>query len=107
MSRTPEQYLSTLQRIPDDIILAIAAQDFEEGSPARCVCGWAVRESIARAAGIDADTVELSSCLLTLDCVERFGGERDEWLHIYYGVMDFRAPAVETAFVDRLNEIVR
>lgn len=107
----PASYLATLRRIPDDIILAIAAQDFEENRARQCVCGWAFRESLARELNRDADTpLSTTEAWLAIDsevrCHERFGGRARQWSRLFIGASE-DTPNVEAAFVDRLDEIVR
>lgn len=106
----PRSYLKTLQRIPDDIILAIAAQDFEESRASRCICGWAFRESLARELNRDPNDASIAPSYVLVDseirCHERFRGGLREWQRLFVGAST-DTPNVEAAFVDRLNEIVR
>lgn len=100
---TVKTYLATLLRIPDDIVLAIAAQDFDESLPTRCICGWALRESIARAANRDPASIGRQwNGSTTRECQRRFGGRIDNWWDLFSGAA-IDTPAVETAFADRLD----
>ena len=101
-------YLRTLQRIPDDIILAIAAQDFDERDNERCVCGWAFREKFARETRVDpnGDAACYAMYDAEMQCADRFGGGEHEWSLLYMGACN-DMPNVETAFVSRLDEIVQ
>lgn len=110
---TPSRLLETLRRIPDEIILAIAGQDFDGADGARCVCGWAFRESLARELNVDPAGEETFGASLMFNsadlCAERFGGESGEWSDIYgsaftEGSGSYRE--LEFAFVGRLDEIV-
>ena len=96
-------YLDTLRRIPADIILAIAAQDFDEQRGSSCVCGWALRESIARSANVAPE--EIQTGYAPYGCADRFGGDMEEWERLYYGACQ-STRNVERAFVKRLDEIV-
>ncbi len=101
----PETYLDTLRRIPDDIILAIGAQDFDECSFERCVCGWALRERLARELNVEPESVKAEIFTVPGRCSELFSGDYTEWHALFQGAM-MDTLNVETAFVDRLNEIV-
>jgi hypothetical protein len=102
---TYQPYLTTLRRIPADIVLALGARDIEPQSVQRCLCGWAVREAIARAADLPAETIH-SHTIITA-CVKQFGGGREEWSDIFYGVLRPNTmPAIERAFVERVLESV-
>lgn len=106
-ARVPSRdYLATLRRIPDDIFLAIFSHDFDEGDGDRCVCGWAMREGIARVLGVDADATDETNYESYETCQRFFGGDEREWLDLYYDAAS-RSSEVEMAVVDRLNEIVR
>lgn len=98
----------TLDRLPDEIALAIGLRVFEVGDPCACVCGWAVREAIARETNLvewpDADTnadgeTEFSQNGLA----RRYGGDRREWDAIFTGVCHpFLAEKIEEALFDRV-----
>lgn len=96
-------YLETLRRIPDDIVLAIFAHDFDEGHGEQCVCGWALRESMTRELNMPAEDVLVG--LPITRCHGRFGGSLREWDDLYWGASNNTAQ-VENAVVDRLDEIV-
>lgn len=104
-------YLKTLRRVPDDVILATASREFDMGDATTCICGWVLRESLARMTNKRADDVDqydyLPSEYGTVPrCVSRFGGGEEEWTNIFDGVGDARFPAIELAFVDRVLEAV-
>jgi hypothetical protein len=102
---TTADYLKTLRRIPDDVILSVATRDLELDHAQTCLCGWAVREAIARASGIaDADMVEVFG--ITWKCQDAFGGSSDEWADIFWGVVGGPASEIECAFVERVLEAV-
>lgn len=101
-------YLKTLRRIPAPIIQAMATREIRFNDPAACVCGWAIRESLAFANGQTADE-NADECDWDSDeqLLRTFGGTFDEWHDIYYGVTDDRRPAIEEAFARRVMECVR
>lgn len=103
---TYRQYLTTLRRVPDDIVLATAARDLEPDISDRCLCGWFVREQIARMTGQSADEQDVSFDNTVPTCVESFGGSASEWEAIFYGVARDDAPLIERAFVERVLEAV-
>lgn len=100
-------YLTTLRRIPDEIILSIATQDLEPDYGSRCICGWAIREVLAIAAGVDAEEVTLdSSDIPVVDrCLAAFGGLSHEWGNLFWDIAASKtAPLVEEAFAQRVLE---
>ena len=120
MKKTPEQieferrvraYRATLNRIPAEQFLGVFADDFDEGVGACCVCGRALRESMARTLNHDvpADSMGCSTDANTLAIrlTESHGGTPNEWILLYWGACGSSGPAVETAVVDRLNALVR
>lgn len=103
MSATAK-YLKTLRRIPDDIVLSVATREIVDISPSQCVCGWAIRESIARAANMPAEEV-IVTFPVTWRCENAFGGTDEEWSAIFLGICDeAQAPRIEAAFVIRVME---
>lgn len=104
--RKTMDYLATLTRLPDDIVLAVMGRDLDLGYPYECVCGWAVRESIARELGIAASDVasgiQLPN-LIVVECANRFGGSVDEWDRIFIGVCNDQMPLIEEAMARRLD----
>jgi hypothetical protein len=109
MKRPYTKYLKTLRRIPDDIILDVAARDLDLNSGNRCICGWVIRDLIASTTGsAPEDTAAYDfdgGPFAPSDrCRASFGGSKDEWDAVYFGVgVD---PAVELAFVHRVKEAV-
>lgn len=105
-------YLDTLRRIPEDIMLAIFAHEFDECDGNVCICGWAVRENLARLNNSDAEdenaydqnAPEGGAWNPPARCAQMFGGEPREWQSLYSNAAS--NPDVEAAVVDRLNEIV-
>lgn len=104
-------FRATLDRLPDEIALAIGSRLFDLGEPMQCVCGWAVREAIAREVAVTADDVSESMVYgpdfngsgVKEQCVQRFGGTDDDWDDIFGGVCDHRAaPLIEEALFDRV-----
>lgn len=91
-------------RIPDAIVLSVATRDYNEMDPHRCLCGWALREQIALASGVDADSVVPDPGTVVQRCAAAFGGEWVEWATVFSGVTDHHAPAIEAAWVNRIEE---
>lgn len=99
---TVAQYRRTLDRIPDDIVLSMASREIEPNEGPSCICGWAVRESIARVCGIDASEAPTPSRII-YECWNRFGGTEPEWASVYWHIIgDTTAALVEEAFADRV-----
>lgn len=117
---TEESVLKTLRRIPDRIILAVAARDLELGRNDSCLCGWVIREHLAEIANVGASTVRIQPDDDADDdawygvrnsdkqCRAQFGGTEVEWENIYYGVTHgvTDMPIIESAYVRRLDEAV-
>lgn len=106
MARTTkvQGFLETLRRIPDDIVLSVMTRDLVLSEPRRCLCGWAVRESIGRATNRDAENVPTG--FVPVQVSSAFGGTYDEWEAIYYGVCGRNAPYIERALALRIEEAV-
>lgn len=117
-----KDYLKTLRRVPDEIILSVATRNLKLAEGASCLCGWAVREAIARIRQTDPVHVFFESGNGDR-CATLFGGTEDEWQAIYHGVADdpqcydwttgryvpnegCRLPEIERAFVERVLECV-
>lgn len=98
----------TLDLLPDEIALAIGLRVFDLESRESCVCGWAIREAIAREVNVDPEDVQrwvFENGWTNTNAVlaERFGGTVVEWNEIFSGVTDHhRAPLVEEALFDRV-----
>lgn len=103
---TEDSVLKTLQRIPDRIILAVATRDLELSDPYSCLCGWAIRESLAEMRGMAASDVPYDSYgPTTMECAEVFGGADREWTGIFSGVTRAESlPTIERAYVRRLDQ---
>ena len=107
-------FLKTLHLIPDDVILAMATDEFDLEHGSSCVCGMAIREDIFANTGYfpgDAheDAIE--------GCKTRFGGTYEQWRDVYWGVSQIpeeantnpdypsnHLPEIEEAFVTRVLE---
>lgn len=106
-------YLETLRLIPEDIFLAIFAQDFHQSRNDSCICGWALREAIAREVNVAPEFVSMPTANSFwydeqdsyVGCADRFGGDIAEWYDLWDGAAN-DTRKVERAVVDRLNEIV-
>lgn len=103
MNAPVSQYLETLRRVPDDVILSVATREFDMPNPRTCLCAWLVREQLAQ----QHDTAADDEVGWAIDEKVLFGGTSSEWAEIYVGVLDRRLPAIELAFVDRVAEAVR
>lgn len=100
-----EGYRRTLDRIPDDIVLAIATRLSDETmiDGDMCICGWAIREAVAREVQKDAVDVSWRDYgAVRRECVERFGGTYGEWNDIFLGVCNDERPLIEAALMDRI-----
>lgn len=83
-------YRNTLNRIPDEIVLSIETRPLLLYAGEFCICGWAVREGLARAKGVDAteiNIVNFSRRSYFNNLVTLYGGNPKEWRHIYFGVV--------------------
>jgi hypothetical protein len=105
-AREAAPYLKTLRRLPAHVVLEIAGGDLLLGSAPSCVCGLAYRTALAYATRTSLERVRIPNLLETTydACAQVFGGTSLEWHHIFYGVVDHRMPAIEYAFVTRLQE---
>jgi hypothetical protein len=101
---TYQQYLATLRRIPDDVILSMATRDIDLADPYRCVCGWAVREMEARKVGLDAGDVSVTGILFRLDAA--IPGHAWEWSSINGAHAGDSGDALADAFTERVLECV-
>jgi hypothetical protein len=103
---TEERALETLCRVPDRIILAVMGREFDMSDYQTCVCGWVLREKVAElqnraASEVDVDDLPNSVCR---ECAGTFGGTVGDWDDIFMGVTDGQLPAIESAFVRRVDE---
>jgi hypothetical protein len=118
-------YLTTLRRIPDEIILEMATREFVMGSAPSCLCGWALLEDLAalqakpldelvdNRAGDDPSFTNhdlfynSSNAGAMQRMIDAFGGTKREWDAVFLGVC--RAPElrlIELAFTLRVEEAV-
>jgi hypothetical protein len=88
--------------IPDDVVLSVATRDLDLGEADRCLCGWVLREQLARAAGVDASEQTVDSFRVVGGCVEAFGGDYDAWSAVFRGVTNYRARIIEEAWTNRV-----
>lgn len=97
-------FRKTLDRLPDEIALAIGLHVYDKETldyGQSCVCGWIVREAIARETGRDPEEVHTDRP--RFDIVDRFGGTFDDWDQIFTGVCEpDRAALIEEALFDRV-----
>lgn len=101
MNADVQRYLTTLRRIPPDVVRRMATREFNMlNDDSRCVCGWAIREALDDAVG------RLTGTWSTDLCQQEFGGDFWEWAAIYHGVTDLRLPFIfiEEAFARRVAE---
>jgi len=109
--------LKLLRLVPDDIILSIATRDFNMIDGASCLCGWVVRETLARIRNVPIHTSVMDSIAPESMCCELYGGDRGDWEDVFAGVMRDETELewspnrmnlidVELALITRLNEIV-
>ncbi len=104
---TLEGYRATLARLPDDIVLAIATRLSPEGMDDgnTCVCGWVIREAIAREVLAPAEDQNALRVDIRENCQQRFGGTWDDWSSVFLGVCaDANQSIVEEALMDRIME---
>lgn len=104
--RRVAKYLNTLRRIPDDIVLSMASRDVNPNNGNTCICGWAIRESVARALNCDAEATSVLDILaIDRNLANAFGGTKDEWASLYFDAGMYGYPAaVEEAFTRRVME---
>jgi len=101
-------FLKTFRLVPEDIFLATMMHDFDMSDHKRCVCGWAVREAIARIQNVDATKILDIDASSNGTASMLFGGTYSEWSNIFHGVTDYNTlPLIETAIVRRLDEILK
>ena len=93
-------------RIPDDIVLAVSARDLELGNASLCLCGWTLREQIARTTGRSADDVDVDNEEhdIVQELSDLYGGTWYEWYAVFLGVTDSRMPTIELAWLNRIDE---
>lgn len=110
MPTTEERAFMTLCRIPPDVFLSMAAREFRMGSALTCICGWAIREHLTYLGAHDPNFHAVPPGTMRAwtagQCQSLFGGDDEEWDAIYWGVTDLRRPAIESAFVARLDRAV-
>lgn len=105
MTTESAQFLTTLRRIPDDVILSMATRPIDLRNAYECVCGWAAREAVARERGVSAD--EFRDTWVVPDLIRLMGGDQREWSRVNGAVENYESgDALEDAFVERVLECV-
>ena len=114
MTITPEArpYLDTLRRIPADVRLSMATRELHVSSRSSCVCGWAIREAVARTTERDAGDVPRDDPAVPVDfssastMKKLYGGSYEEWDDIYWLSTDYSASSsyIEEAFLIAVAE---
>ncbi len=104
-------YLKTLRRLPADIVLSMATRNIQVGNPSACVCGWAIRESLAFTNGKPAEEYRVSEACDPWHqgeyLAKEYGGTVGEWDSLFYDASSLLTPIVEEAFLRRVAECVR
>lgn len=107
-------YLATLRRIPDEVILNMATRPFKMdvgwGSayddrthtfqPCGCVVGWALRL-------MDEDVKFMPHFDIIISAVDLFGGWYEEWASLYFGVIGRTEVPGQKEYAGRLKSIER
>jgi hypothetical protein len=105
------RFLTTLQRIPDDVVRSISSHTFKFESCDFCICGWSIREVVARRDGVNIENVstisEGVSSLMPFTMSRFFGGSEQEWRSIYIGVVhEPYAKFVRSAWNRRISDAI-
>jgi hypothetical protein len=105
------QYLKTLRRVPDDIVLSTATRHLDLGMSNSCLCGTFIRESLSQMRQTAFERTKSNhdgnvSIDTTAMCEVLFGGEEADWELIFEGVVYDDAPLIEEAFVTRVLEAI-
>lgn len=108
-AREAAPFLKTLRLLPKHVILEIAGSELDLLVGNYCVCGLAYKSAIAKALKVDITDVDSHMHRGTDEsipsaCARVFGGTPVEWADIYFGVTNQNMPAIELAFVQRLQE---
>jgi hypothetical protein len=112
-----QRALTTLKRVPDDIVLATASRDIELHSGNSCLVGTFVREKFVQMSTLDFEHTDANSapnmgatyyCDVQKNAAELFGGTEKEWDFIFSGVVTphLHGP-IELAFVKRVDLAVK
>lgn len=109
MNANVKKYYNTLKRIPADIRLRMATREFNMNYRHSCVCGWAIRESIASTLpNTDAAGVfPFFNISLPLSCATTFGGNVISWNEIFLGVVNGNYNDIELAFTYALEDALK
>lgn len=104
---TVNHWYRLLLRIPRDIRKALATREFDMNGRPTCICGWAIREALARVAGCTAEDIEANARDIPLTCAVVFGGTSDEWRRLFRDVTSsYLLGNIELAFVLALEEAI-
>lgn len=108
---TYRQYLDTLRRVPDDIILSVATREMDMGDGETCLCGWFVKEQVGRILNVDPadvdpydDAPDATAFAPNDKAWQLFGGDDLDWYRLYNNAA--WDTDVERAFVARVLEAV-
>jgi hypothetical protein len=100
-----KEYLSTLRKLPDDIVLDLATRELELNNPQRCVCGWAVRASLGKLQDRDPARVNMEDVDEAEWLNQSYGFGDVTWHEIFDGVVEaLEAPVIEEALRIRVIE---
>jgi hypothetical protein len=110
--------LNLLRRVDDDVILSVATRALDMGIGDSCLCGWVVREGLARLGSLASpdDREAYNDWRFARErvptaydlCADLYGGDRDDWWKVYTGANEGSLfPHVEAAFVQRVDEAVQ
>jgi hypothetical protein len=98
--------LRTLMLLPDDVVLDMAGRELDMYSGNRCLCGWALREVLAKAADLPPERFNVweHTGNVPVALASQVGGTTAEWSEIFNDVMDSeKVKEIELAFVLRLE----
>lgn len=111
-----QRHLTTLRRLPDDVVLEVAGQDLDLADSNSCLCGWALRGVMAKLqhTAIRKWNVERTENYASRHggvcsaLVNKVGGTYQDWHEIFIGVVgkEETIAAVEHAWTLRVDEAV-
>jgi hypothetical protein len=97
-----QAFRRTLDRLPDEIALAIGLRVEHLLDPDTCVCGWAMRVGLALATGVPAEEVR-GSVNSEIICQRLYGGSYSEWADVFVAFKDGDTTSrIEEALFDRV-----
>lgn len=108
LSEPVNAYHATLRRVPDDIILAVGSREIDMGDGNTCVCGWVIREHIARLTAAAPESIDAYANYGTdgnprRKCTDAFGGTDEEWSRVYLAP-SWKIADLEIALAQRIKE---